>query len=180
MQNKTMKKNIANIVKELESRIAADLKPVDREAAFCEMLDECYSFSSVGGPFAYMTPSRVLQEMDPTAFRCGVNDFADGQEWVEVGTETYNQSEAEEIKETLADELSSQETDTESELDDARNALTDAQDGLAAVKADPDSSPAELQIAERELQIMAAAVTEAQNDLDVIRAQIAELEKHSF
>ena len=94
-----------NIIEKLEKQIEQDCTPVDREAAFNDMLDECYSFESVGGPFACMSPSRVLLEVDPTAHRCGVNDYADGQEWVEVGGETYEQDKVEEVKQELVDEL---------------------------------------------------------------------------
>lgn len=58
-------------------RVKEELSPVDIEESFADTLDECYSFEKVGGPFEHMSPSRVLKEIDPTAFRCGVNDYAD-------------------------------------------------------------------------------------------------------
>lgn len=45
--------------------------------AYNEMLDDCFSFASVGGPFEHMSPARVLAEVDPTAYRCGFNDWLD-------------------------------------------------------------------------------------------------------
>lgn len=102
-----------NIIEILETRIAEELTPIDREARFDEMLDSCYSFEGVGGPFAHMSPSRVLKECDPVAYRCGVNDYADGEEWIEVGDSYYDQGDVEEIKDALVDELESEESDLE-------------------------------------------------------------------
>lgn len=102
-----------NIIEILESRIAAELTLIDPEARFNDMLDECYSFESVGGPFAHMSPSRVLKECDPVAYRCGVNDYADGEEWVEVGDSYYDQGDVEKIKDALMEELEGVESDLE-------------------------------------------------------------------
>ena len=106
-----------DIVQILISRIEAELSLVDREAAFNAMLDDCYSFEKVGGPFAYMSPSSVLKEVDPTAYRCGVNDFADGEGWVEVNGETYDQEEVERITEEFKDEMQDELGDLEEELE---------------------------------------------------------------
>ena len=50
-----------------------------------EMLDDCYSFASVGGIFAHMSPSEVLKKCDEVAYRCGFSDWLDSEEYVEVG-----------------------------------------------------------------------------------------------
>ena len=141
-----------NIISELETRIAADCKTVDREGFFNDMLDECYSFANVGGPFAHMSPSRVLLECDPVAHRCGVDDYADGQDWVEVRGETYQQSDVDEIKDALLDELNAE--------------LGGAQGELDALNDEESSDKGEIFAAEK-------SVAE-------IESQIAELEKHSF
>lgn len=107
-----------DIISELFKRIASDCKPVDREERFNDMLDECYSFDSVGGPFANMSPSQVLLECDPIAHRCGVNDYADSESWVEVEGETYEQDDAEKVKTELTDELESSLSDLESEIEE--------------------------------------------------------------
>jgi hypothetical protein len=119
---KESQKHMRNIIAELETKIAADCTPVDREAAFNDMLDECYSFADVGGPFAHMLPSRVLLECDPVAHRCGVNDYADGMEWVEVGSETYQQDDVEAAKQELIDELESELVGIEDDEDEAAQA----------------------------------------------------------
>lgn len=40
------------------------------------MLDDCYPETSIAG-MTYST-SHALKELDPTAYRCGMNDWADG------------------------------------------------------------------------------------------------------
>ena len=39
--------------------IEDQLTPVDTEQLYENMLDECYSFKGVGGPFQYMQPRRL-------------------------------------------------------------------------------------------------------------------------
>lgn len=150
-----------NIITELENRIAADCKTVDRESHFDSMLNECYDFKSVGGPFEYMRPSDVLKECDPTAYRCGVNDCANGEPWVEVDGETYDQGDCEEIKEALVDELESAADDLDEEISDIR-ALD-----LERLSEGGD--------AENETEFV-----EKQKELDRVRADIEKLNKHSF
>lgn len=85
-----------------DDAVAGELKAIDTGTAYDEMLDECFSFESVGGPFARMLPSRVLEEVDPIAYRCGQNDYEDSQrdEWEEVGGSYYDRREVDELRET--------------------------------------------------------------------------------
>ena len=114
-------KTLKEITKDWESRIESDCKPVDMEQRFRDMLDECYSFDKVGGPFAYMSPSRVLEEMDPTAFRCGVNDYADGEsdEIMELSSGYYRIEDCKEVQDEIAAELDTEIEDLrENEADE--------------------------------------------------------------
>lgn len=43
------------------------------ESEYCDYIDECYEAVEVMG-MSYNT-SRVLQECDPVAFRCGLGDY---------------------------------------------------------------------------------------------------------
>jgi hypothetical protein len=107
-----------NIIEELEQRITTNCKHIDVEQRFRDMLDECYSFDSIGGPFAGMSPSRVLEEVDPTAFRCGVADYSDGEDWAEIDGEYYETDDCEDQKDSLIDEL---ETEQKEDTDDAED-----------------------------------------------------------
>lgn len=49
----------------------------DMSRNYDDMLDEIYSLECVGGIFAYMSASRVLEDVDPIAYRCGYDDYID-------------------------------------------------------------------------------------------------------
>lgn len=106
------------IIEKLIAHIESECDAIDREKAFDEMLDELYSFDSIGGPFACMQPSRVLRECDPVAYRCGVNDYFGTGDYVEIGAETYNSDDAQAARESFLDELDSQISDLETEIED--------------------------------------------------------------
>lgn len=106
------------IIKKLLDHVKENCTPVDREKRFSEMLDECYSFKKVGGPFEHMSPARVLQEMDPIAFRCGVNDFGDGEGWIEVEGSDYDQRDVEKAKAEFLEELEAEVSPLELEIEE--------------------------------------------------------------
>ena len=105
-------------LKALAAHIADNCKIVDREAAFDSMLDDCYTFEKVGGPFSHMSPSRVLRDCDPVAYRCGVNDYADGDEWTEISGETYETEAAEKARTEFIGELETEADELEREVDE--------------------------------------------------------------
>lgn len=151
--------NQSSVITALLSHIASELTPVDREAAFENMLRDVYGDSvSVCG--MDMDPIRVLKEMDETAYRCGVNDYIDSCEMTEVEGETYHDSELEEAKEQFLDakrdELSEAETGLEVERDIENG------EGEAGETVNPET------IAE-----LLATITR-------LTAEIDELENHSF
>lgn len=138
------------IIEKLEKLIEEELKPVDVGRIYDDMLDECYSFKSVGGPFSYMSPSRVLREVDPTAYRCGMADYTDGLELIEVSGNNYDPAEAQSIKESLIEELQSKLGELEAELSEEEE--QEEGDDIAALK----------------------------ESISEIEKQIEELEDHSF
>lgn len=109
--------NAKEILDQWRIRIEDQCDKVDMEAMFSDMLDECYSFNAVGGPFAYMSPSKVLAELDPIAFRCGLNDYADSvrDEYVELSNGHYKIEDCKPIQDEIADEW---EADIESLRED--------------------------------------------------------------
>lgn len=160
---------VQTVIERLETQIANDCTKVNREEAFDNMMDEVYSFEKVGGPFAHMSPSRVLKEMDPVAHRCGVNDYADGEEWVEVDGETYTQNDAEEIKESFVAEIERERDEKAEEVEEKESELRDAQSGGD----DGEAGPGEIEDLRRELRELAG-------ELVKLNADLATLNAHSF
>lgn len=104
--------NIAALIR----HVTEECERVDLEARYDEMLDECYSFKDVGGIFSNMSPSRVLKEVDPTAYRCGMNDWEDSEGLVEIGGDYYEQDKVDTARDGFVDNLESELSDLETEL----------------------------------------------------------------
>lgn len=139
-------------IQALERYITDNCNAIDADARYREMLDECYSFKSVGGIFANMLPSRVLEECDPIAFRCGFNDYLDGEEWVEIDGEYYeSRDDVEKARDEFIDELDSEmsdlsdsleeveaeaeeEEDAEKKADELRGKIADLEDRIAEAR----------------------------------------------
>ena len=97
-----------NTEEKLIERVEGELDPVDTEQAYCDMLDDCFSFDSVGGIFATMQPSRVLKEVDPIAYRCGHNDYIDSEckcnTIEEINDDYYDADEVQAIRDEIEEE----------------------------------------------------------------------------
>jgi predicted ribosome quality control (RQC) complex YloA/Tae2 family protein len=94
-------KTTENAVENMLAHIVSECRAIDTDSRYDEMLDECFSFKSVGGIFANMSPARVLREVDPVAYRCGKNDWLDGElgeTMVEINDEHYDKSEVDEAQ----------------------------------------------------------------------------------
>ncbi len=114
------------VIQDLIARVCDDCEAIDTVSRYNEMLDECYSFESVGGPFAHMQASYVLKECDPTAHRCGLVDYIDAQGWFEISGDNYDPNEVEQVREAFIDDLESEVTDLEAELEDTERDATSA------------------------------------------------------
>lgn len=101
----------------LENKILETLSPIDVEEAYREMLDDCYETVEVGG--LSFCPSRVVEELDPTAFRCGMSDYADSMsdQWIEVCGDYYDLDKIMEIRDDIVSELEDEDADLEEEID---------------------------------------------------------------
>ena len=117
----------------LQKRITENCKTVDIEDAYNDMLDECYSFDCVGGIFASMCPSRVLKECDPTAYRCGMSDYIDSLDVIEISGDYYQGDDCEEQRDELVAELEAEVSKLESDGDGEHQKEIDAL--LAEIKA---------------------------------------------
>ncbi len=83
----------------IEHLITQHCTAVDGEDLFEEVLDECYEEVKVG--CCTFSPSQVMKELDPTAFRIGVQENLDGLaedgQLYELNGEYYNTFEVEEM-----------------------------------------------------------------------------------
>lgn len=87
-------------VEAMLAHVTSECTSVDTDRLYDDMLDECYSFESVGGCFACMSPSRVLKECDPIAYS------------------EYNPDHVDHAAEEFIDGLRSELTDLETERDE--------------------------------------------------------------
>lgn len=110
-----VKKELSDIQNEINNFDASDYVA---ESQYDDMLDECYDMVNIGNLSYY--PSKVLEAVDPIAYRCGYNDYVDSidldaiQEYCELV----------EQKETLESEIE----DIQNEIDDLNNELSDSED----------------------------------------------------
>ncbi len=152
-----------DIITELETRIADDLAELDVSRMYDDMLNECYDFAEVGGPFSYMLASKILSECDPVAYRCGFNDWLDGEELVEIDDEYYYQREAEAVKDGLIDEL-------KDEISTLEDELSELKDQRAELESDEDEAIGNTE----------TAIGTTQEQIDELEESITKLRKYSF
>ena len=112
------------LIEKLIKHVTDDLSPVDVEKRYDEMLDEIYSFEKVGGPFAHMSPSRVLQEVDPIAYRCGLSDMDMSDECYEIDGDHYPQDAVNEARDGFVADL--------------RKELAEVENDISMLEEDPD------------------------------------------
>jgi hypothetical protein len=105
------------IIAELEDHVCTDCTIVNLDEVYKEMLDDCYSFKGVGGPFEHMLPSLVLKEVDPTAYRCGKVDYEDSLGLVEVDGDYYEKEKVEAARDALVEEWDDEIAELEDELE---------------------------------------------------------------
>jgi hypothetical protein len=97
-------------------RIKAELTPVDLEQRYRDTLDEIYPEVKIG--CARYWPSKIVEELSPTDFRCGVVDYADSlvsDRTIsdEIDGEHYDYEEVGEIIAEVEDEEEAEEEDAE-------------------------------------------------------------------
>ena len=110
-------------IRKMQSQIAdkekqqdqIELDPDDYEDQFDESLDESIPEIEIG--CLTYSPSHVLKNIDPTAYRCGLNDFVDS---IDVEDSDEYKALQDEI-----DQLESDIKDLESEIEDLENQIAD-------------------------------------------------------
>lgn len=119
----------SDIIKQLIDHVTTECNAVDTEARYDEMIDDCYSFKDVGGPFKYLRPSLVLAECLPTDYRCGLADYTGtDDDMYEIGDKYYDCREVEKERDNFADEIGYKITDLEKELEELEQQHLDATD----------------------------------------------------
>lgn len=94
----------------LETRIKEELTPVDTEEHYAAALDDIYPVVEIGG--LTFDPSRIVKELDPTAFRCGMNDYLDGDESLEyVADDWYRADEVQKLRDEIEEDIEAAEED---------------------------------------------------------------------
>lgn len=96
--------------------IESELKEIDVDEAYDNMLDDCYPDCTVAG-MSFCT-SRALKELDETAYHCGKNDWLDSAGYIEVNGAYYDGDELNNLKDQLVSNLESEIEDLEEEKDD--------------------------------------------------------------
>lgn len=107
-----------DIIQELHEKVKEDLIELNVSDMYDEMLDECFDFAEVGGPFSHMLASRVLVQCDPIAYRCGFNDWLDGENFFEVDGEYYYGTDLERVKDELISNLEDEISNLEEQVED--------------------------------------------------------------
>lgn len=92
-----------------------ELDPDDYEYQFDDMLDDSTPEIEIGG-LTY-SPSHVLKNVDPVAYRCSLNDFVDS-------LDVEDSDEYEALQDEI-DQLKSDIEDLESEIEDLENQIAD-------------------------------------------------------
>jgi hypothetical protein len=92
---------------EVEARVIERLDVIDVEQVYRETLCDIYGMVDVCG--MKMSAAAILEEMDNTAFRCGCNDWMDGEQIEEINGEHYDQREVDDIREEVYNEMTADE-----------------------------------------------------------------------
>ena len=115
MKEQEIRKMQALIADKEKQQDQIELDPDDYETQFDDMLDESIPEIEIGS-LTY-SPSHVLKNVDPVAYRCSLNDFVDSLEVEDSDEYEALQEEIDDIQEEI-DQL-------ESDIEDLENQITD-------------------------------------------------------
>ena len=115
MKEQEIRKMQSQIADKEKQQSNIELDPDDCEDQFDDMLDESGTVEAGGYSFY---PSRILGGLDPVAYLCSLNDYADS---------VFDASETDEYKalQTEIDQLQSDIEDLENEIEDLKNQIAD-------------------------------------------------------
>ena len=118
MKEQEIRKMQAMIADKEKQQDQIELNPDEYEDQFDDMLDESILEIEIGR-LTY-SPSHVLKNVDPTAYRCSLNDFVD----------SFDVEDSDEYKalQDEIDQLQSDIEDLENEIEDLENQIADVTD----------------------------------------------------
>ena len=94
----------------LEARIKEELTPIHIEDYYAAALDDIYPVVQICG--LTFSPSQIVRELDPTAFRCGMNDYLDGDDSLEeIADDWYRADEVQKLREEIEEEIEAAEAE---------------------------------------------------------------------
>ena len=115
MKEHEIRKMQSQIADKEKQQSQIELGPDDYEDQFDESLDDSIPEIEIG--CLTYSPSHVLKNVDPTAYRCGLNDFVDS-------LDVEDSDEYKALQEEI-DQLKSDIEDLESEIEDLENQIAD-------------------------------------------------------
>ena len=115
MKEQEIRKMQAQIADKEKQQEQIELDPDDFADQFDDSLDESIPEIEIGS-LTY-SPSHVLKNVDPTAYRCSLNDFVDS-------LDVEDSDEYKALQEEI-DQLKSDIEDLESEIEDLENQIAD-------------------------------------------------------
>jgi len=141
----------------LLKQISDNLTPLDTSDMYRTFLEECYGEITLGN--LTFSAARIIEELDPTAFRCGEADYIDSLSLVEIQGDYYEQDAVEQERDGLIEEL-------ESELSDLEEGLLENEKDI---KNEVISEEAGMSESER-----------LQAEIDALTAEIEEIKEYCF
>ena len=115
MKEHEIRKMQSQIADKEKQKEQIELDPDDYEDQFDESLDDSIPEIEIG--CLTYSPSHVLKNVDPIAYRCGLNDFIDS-------LDVEDSDEYKALQEEI-DQLKSDIEDLESEIEDLENQIAD-------------------------------------------------------
>ncbi len=161
---------LKTIIASLTEHVTDNATAIDADRAYDDMLDECYSLESVGGPFTYMCASKVLEALDPVAYRCGFSDWLDSCEWIEINGSYYESRDVEKERDEFIDEIDSAITDAENERDGLQEEIDELKNDFAGT---PDFPASRVEAIEDQIASLDVRIAELNECRDLVK-------KHTF
>jgi polyhydroxyalkanoate synthesis regulator phasin len=153
----------------LTDKIEEELAAVDCEELFDRCLDEGDPVKI--GSLEY-SPSHVLKQIDPIAYRCGVNDYVDSLGLKEINGNSYDSDKVDEVCDELVEEL-------ENEISNLQDEVEEAEENVARAE-DEDSSgytPKQIEAKIEGINFEKTEVGAIQSKLDEKKEELEELKK---